>query len=214
MVAENINPKKIFVTGNTVIDSLLLGQRIIKESNMINEIREKYAKLINGKKYILVTGHRRENFGKGFEEICSALIKLTIKYKDVKFIYPLHLNPKVAIPVREKLKNINAIKIIEPLDYLPFIYLMENATIILTDSGGIQEEAPTLGKQVVVMRDTSERPEAVKAGFVTIAGTKSESIVNTVSNLLDNPKDNISNNPYGDGKACEKIINIIKTTLI
>ena len=160
--------------------------------------------------YVLITGHRRESFGGGFERICEAIATLAKQYPDHNFVYPVHLNPNVQEPVNRLLAGLNNVKLIEPQDYLPFVYLMDKAELILTDSGGIQEEAPSLGKPVLVMRDTTERPEAIKAGTVKLVGTNSDKIVDAVSELLSDSElyqaMSIAHNPYGDGYACEKII--------
>ena len=175
-------------------------------------------RLFNGRKMVLITGHRRENFGDGFISICCAIQELTHKYPDVDFVYPMHLNPNVRKPIHEvfgkDLSHLVNMFFIEPLEYLSFVYLMEKSTIVLTDSGGIQEEAPGLGKPVLVMRDTTERPEALEAGTVKLVGTNYEKIVYEVSNLLDDKVyyENMSKalNPYGDGKACERIVRFLQ----
>jgi len=215
LLNEGVLKKNIFVTGNTVIDALfMITKRIKKDSKLKAKIEEeisKYGYKINkNRRLILVTGHRRENFGDGFINICKALKKIALKNKDVDILYPVHLNPNVQKPVYEILSGIENIYLIEPIDYLPFVYLMNEAFIIVTDSGGIQEEAPSLGKPVLVMRDTTERPEAVTAGTVKIVGTKKEKIFGEASKLLSDKKiyDNMSkaHNPYGDGKACPRIV--------
>jgi UDP-N-acetylglucosamine 2-epimerase (non-hydrolysing) len=164
---------------------------------------------------VLITGHRRENFGDGFERICAAIRTLAAQYPDTDFLYPVHLNPNVAEPVNRILSGVDNVHLIAPQDYLPFVYLMTRAHIILTDSGGIQEEAPSLGKPVLVMRDTTERPEAVSAGTVRLVGTDAERIVAAVSSLLDDEQEynrmSFAHNPYGDGEACARIVNIIRT---
>ena len=223
LIAEGISEDKITVTGNTVIDALYWVVEKIKNTPSLNQdLAEELTKagynterLSNGKKLVLITGHRRENFGDGFISMCKAIKTLTEKYSDVDFVYPMHLNPNVRKPIHEvfgeNLEGLGNMFFIEPLEYLSFIYLMEKSTIVLTDSGGIQEEAPGLGKPVLVMRDTTERPEALEAGTVKLVGTDLDMIVNEVSALLDNKEryDAMSKavNPYGDGKACERIVN-------
>lgn len=221
LLQENISDKSIQVTGNTVIDALYWVVNKIKSDLLLNdELKEVLLqagydvnRLNNGKKLVLITGHRRENFGDGFIHICTAIKDLTQKYPDVDFVYPMHLNPNVRKPIHdifgEDLSNCENIFFIEPLEYLSFVFLMEKSTIVLTDSGGIQEEAPGLGKPVLVMRDTTERPEAVEAGTVKLVGANYNNILKEVSNLLDNDTDyavmSRSINPYGDGKACYRI---------
>lgn len=219
---ENINKKHIIITGNTVIDALQIVIDKIKQSpklqvelgNNINSAGYLLSKNAERKK-ILVTGHRRENFGSGFLNICDALKQIALTNPKVDIVYPVHLNPNVQKPVFEILSDISNIYLIKPLDYEPFIYLMSKSNIILTDSGGIQEEAPSLGKPVLVMRDTTERPEAVKAGTVKLVGTNKEIIIKEVNKLLNNPEiyRNMSaaHNPYGDGLASNKIVNYLKS---
>ncbi len=208
----------IYVTGNTVIDALLeVGGKISSDENLIREFEETFSFLDKKKKCILVTGHRRESFGGGFERICEALVHIAQKYPESQIVYPVHLNPNVQEPVRKYLEAIPNIYLIDPLQYLPFVYLMEYAHIILTDSGGVQEEAPSFGKPVLVMRETTERPEAVKAGTVKLVGTDIKRIIGSVS-LLMNCEDEYSkmsqaHNPYGDGKACERIVKILSGQL-
>ena len=213
---------KIFVTGNTVIDALHLVINKFEKDEMLKnmqiEILHKAGydveRLKDGRKLVLITGHRRENFGDGFINMCTAIRDLNIKYPDVDFVYPMHLNPNVRKPIHEvfgvDLSNLGNMFFIEPLQYLEFIYLMGKANIVLTDSGGIQEEAPGLGKPVLVMRDTTERPEALKSGTVRLVGTDYNKIMDEVSILLDNQEayDKMSHavNPYGDGRACERIV--------
>ena len=212
LLKENIKENKILVTGNTVIDALLQSVNIVedKPSNLILELN----KIIDNKEIILVTGHRRENHGEGFIRICNAL--KTIANKNLKkiIIYPVHLNPKVQKPVNRILKEVDNILLIEPLAYQDFIWLMNKAKLIITDSGGVQEEAPSLGKPVLVLRDTTERPEAVEAGTVVLVGTKEDLIVKEALDLLTNKErfDKMSklHNPYGDGNACKKIVKFIK----
>ncbi|MEY8200771.1 MAG: UDP-N-acetylglucosamine 2-epimerase (non-hydrolyzing) [Colwellia sp.] len=214
LLKENIAEKCITVTGNTVIDALLMVKRKIDSGTAFNEkLAAQFPFLDSNKKLILVTGHRRESFGRGFERICEALAIIAKKHPDVQILYPVHLNPNVSVPVNRILKNIDNIFLVEPQQYLPFIYLMNQAHVILTDSGGIQEEAPSLGKPVLVMRDTTERPEAVEAGTVKLVGTNVESITSALTELLDNPKAykvmSFAHNPYGDGQACRKILNVL-----
>lgn len=226
LLRENVSDSKIVVTGNTVIDALHWVTNKINNDNDLNAnlAKELIAKgydvtrLANGRRLVLITGHRRENFGEGFHNICNALKTLSEKYSDVDFVYPMHLNPNVRRPIHEvfgeDLSNLGNIFFIEPLEYLMFIFLMEKSDIVLTDSGGIQEEAPGLGKPVLVMRDTTERPEALEAGTVKLVGTDYDAIVGNVSLLLDNYEayEHMSHavNPYGDGKACERIIDFVR----
>lgn len=214
LLKENISEKKIYVTGNTVIDALLMAVDIIETKPGLQEqikstIKEKGYQ-ISEKKYILVTGHRRENFGDGFLNICKAIKEVAVNCPEVDIVYPVHLNPNVQKPVYELLTGLDNVYLISPLDYLPFIYLMQHSYIILTDSGGVQEEAPSLGKPVLVMRDTTERPEAVEAGTVKLVGTDSKAIVNGLFELLTNQetynKMSEAHNPYGDGMSCERIL--------
>ena len=225
LLAENIKEETVTVTGNTVIDALYMVVDKIKNDKELDAELEDTLKtsgydikrLKNGKKLVLITGHRRENFGDGFMSMCRAIQTLTKKYPDVDFVYPMHLNPNVRKPIHEiwgeDLSNLCNMFFIEPLEYLSFVYLMEKSSIVLTDSGGIQEEAPGLGKPVLVMRDTTERPEALKAGTVKLVGTDYDKIVTVVSSLLDNQTyyDEMSKavNPYGDGKACERIVGLL-----
>ena len=214
LLNEKINCE-ILVTGNTVIDALLMASDIIKEKEEVliklqDELEQKGYKLNINKKIILVTGHRRENFGEGFLQICHALKEIALKYPNIDIVYPVHLNPNVHKPVFELLSSIRNIYLLEPLDYLPFIYLMQCSYLVLTDSGGIQEEAPSLGKPVLVMRDTTERPEALHAGTVKLVGTDSKNIIESVINLLTDDaeynKMSKAHNPYGDGKASKRIV--------
>lgn len=211
LLKENIPVNKISVTGNTVIDALHLVVKKLKDSPEIKKsLEKKFNYLDKGKKLILVTGHRRESFGEGFERICKALSLIAKTHSDVEILYPVHMNPSVQEPVNRHLKSIKNVFLVNPQEYLPFIYLMMSAEIILTDSGGIQEEAPSLGKPVLVMRDTTERPEAVEAGTVKLVGTNVEKIVNEINDLLTDKKTyekmSKSHNPYGDGKASSRII--------
>lgn len=226
LLRENVSDSKIVVTGNTVIDALHWVTNKINNDNDLNVnlakglIAKGYdvTRLANGRRLVLITGHRRENFGEGFHNICNALKTLSEKYSDVDFVYPMHLNPNVRRPIHEvfgeDLSNLGNIFFIEPLEYLMFIFLMEKSDIVLTDSGGIQEEAPGLGKPVLVMRDTTERPEALEAGTVKLVGTDYDAIVGNVSLFLDNCEayEHMSHavNPYGDGKACERIIDFVR----
>jgi UDP-N-acetylglucosamine 2-epimerase (non-hydrolysing) len=210
LLQENVADSNISVTGNTVIDALCHVEASIKEDVQLRAQLASYFPFIDtDKKIILVTGHRRESFGDGFENICQALRELA-KRDDVQIIYPVHLNPHVREPVNRLLKDVSHIYLIEPQDYLPFVYLMTFAYIILTDSGGIQEEAPSLGKPVLVMRDTTERPEAVTAGTVKLVGADNNKIITHVASLLDNQNEyrkmSIAHNPYGDGKASQRIV--------
>jgi UDP-N-acetylglucosamine 2-epimerase (non-hydrolysing) len=218
LLKENKNPNDIIVTGNTVIDALFLALDKIEndeelKAKIINSINSQY-KLQDDKKIILVTGHRRENFGDGFINICEALKTIAVNNPDIDIVYPVHLNPNVQKPVKEILSNTSNVHLINPLQYESFIYMMNKSYFIITDSGGVQEEAPSLGKPVLVMRDTTERPEAVEAGTVKLVGTNKESIVNEAQKLLDNQDEYNTmakaHNPYGDGKACERIVEFIK----
>ncbi|MBQ4667234.1 non-hydrolyzing UDP-N-acetylglucosamine 2-epimerase [Aeromonas hydrophila] len=213
LIMENIAPETIFVTGNSVIDALIeVSHRIDKNVGMKAELAARFPFLDQSKKLILVTGHRRENHGDGFERICKALAILA-KRDDVQIVYPVHLNPNVQEPVNRNLKGLDNVHLIEPQDYLPFVYLMKQSYLILTDSGGIQEEAPTLGKPVLCMRDTTERPAAVKAGTVRLVGTCDETIVAETVRLLDDELAyqvmSHANNPYGDGKTSQRIVEAV-----
>lgn len=206
---------RIWVTGNTVIDALLgVLEKIDQTPTLANELAARYPFLDPNKKMILVTGHRRESFGGGFERICQALANIAQTHPAVQIVYPVHLNPNVREPVNRLLSGIDNVFLIEPQDYLPFVYLMNRAYLILTDSGGIQEEAPSLGKPVLVMRETTERPEAVEAGTVKLVGTDVEKIIREVTLLLNDHQAyqtmSQAHNPYGDGKACQRIIDAIK----
>ncbi|MFM4899733.1 non-hydrolyzing UDP-N-acetylglucosamine 2-epimerase [Aeromonas hydrophila] len=213
LIMENIAPETIFVTGNSVIDALIeVSQRIDKNLGMKAELAARFPFLDQSKKLILVTGHRRENHGDGFERICKALAVLA-KRNDVQIVYPVHLNPNVQEPVNRNLKGLDNVHLIEPQDYLPFVYLMKQSYLLLTDSGGIQEEAPTLGKPVLCMRDTTERPAAVKAGTVRLVGTCDETIVAETVRLLDDELAyqvmSHANNPYGDGRTSQRIVEAV-----
>ena len=226
LLAEAVKESDISVTGNTVIDALYMVVDKIKNDKALDRelnallVKAGYDvnRLVDGKKLVLITGHRRENFGDGFINMCSAIKTLTEKYPEVDFVYPMHLNPNVRKPIHEvfgeDLSGLSNMFFIEPLEYLSFVYLMEKSTIVLTDSGGIQEEAPGLGKPVLVMRDTTERPEALEAGTVKLVGTNYDKIVNEVSALLDNEDyyNEMSRavNPYGYGLACERFVNALK----
>jgi len=215
LLRENVNDQHIFVTGNTVIDALIwVRDRVLASDTLRGELAERYPFLANGKKMILVTGHRRESFGQGFEQICHALAEIAALNEDVQIVYPVHLNPNVSEPVNRILGHVKNVILIEPQDYLPFVWLMNHAWLILTDSGGIQEEAPSLGKPVLVMRETTERPEAVKAGTVRLVGTDSRLIVKEVTRLLHDEKEyqamSRAHNPYGDGQACDRILHALK----
>lgn len=225
LLDEGVKAAQIVVTGNTVIDALHMVVKKIKDSKtlqlklakVINQVGYNTKRLENGRKLILITGHRRENFGNGFISMCIAIKDLTKKYPNVDFVYPMHLNPNVRSPIHEvfgkDLSNLDNMFFIEPLEYVSFVYLMEKSTLVLTDSGGIQEEAPGLGKPVLVMRDTTERPEAVIAGTVKLVGTNYNEIIKEVSALLDNDvhykKMSMAINPYGDGQACARIVTFL-----
>ena len=213
LLRENIAPERIHVTGNTVIDALLEAVRMLENHTTFDA---QFSKLDRSKRMVLVTGHRRENFGKGFEQMCEAFTTLTAR-GDVEIVYPVHLNPNVQEPVMRLLGNNPSIHLIPPQEYLAFVYLMNRAHLIITDSGGIQEEAPSLGKPVLVMRDTTERPEAVSAGTVKIVGTAASAIVVAANELLDNSSAyegmTKAHNPYGDGKAAARIATILKGKL-
>ena len=215
LLKESKSDESILITGNTVIDALLFSVDKIKNTDFVDqEVKKLTDVLESDKRLILVTGHRRENHGQGFLNICKALKKIAEENKDVQIIYPVHLNPNVQKPVYELLSNIDNVKLIDPLSYPAFVWLMEKSYLIITDSGGVQEEAPSLGKPVLVMRDTTERPEAVEAGTVLLVGTDSGKIFNEASKLLNDidayNKMSALHNPYGDGKACERIVNFIK----
>ena len=222
LLAENVEEDKIFVTGNTVIDALhIVKNKIDNDSLLRNQLREKLTatgynpqRAENGRKLVLITGHRRENFGEGFINICQAIKYLAEKYTDVDFVYPMHMNPNVRTPIHnmfgDNLNSADNLFFIEPLEYLSFVYLMELSYLVLTDSGGIQEEAPGLGKPVLVMRDTTERPEAIEAGTVKLVGTNRNTIIDHVSMLFENKRIyqdmQKAQNPYGDGKASLRIV--------
>jgi len=203
------------VTGNTVIDTLLwVRDRVQSDAALAGQLAARYPFIDANKKMILVTGHRRESFGGGFERICQALVDIARTHPEVQIVYPVHLNPNVSEPVKRILRGINNIMLIEPQDYLPFVYLMDKSYLILTDSGGIQEEAPSLGKPVLVMRETTERPEAVSAGTVKLVGTNTAKLVEEVTRLLNDEGAyhtmSRAHNPYGDGQACRRILDALK----
>ena len=215
LLLENVSERDITVTGNTVIDALLwVKEKLTTDASLSQQIGNRFPFLRNNAKLVLITGHRRENFGDGFVRICAAIKSLAVRFPEVDFVYPVHLNPNVREPVGRILDAVSNVHLIEPLDYLPFVYLMTRATIILTDSGGIQEEAPSLGKPVLVMRDTTERPEAVAAGTVKLVGTDAEKIESEVARLLTDQtaydQMSFAHNPYGDGEACARIIEAIR----
>ncbi|MBJ7223089.1 MULTISPECIES: non-hydrolyzing UDP-N-acetylglucosamine 2-epimerase [unclassified Brenneria] len=219
LLREGLSDRHIFVTGNTVIDALFwVRDRIINDVALRRSLDEKYAFLDATKKLILVTGHRRESFGGGFERICSALADIARRHPEAQIVYPVHLNPNVSEPVNRILSGINNVMLIAPQDYLPFVYLMNRSYMILTDSGGIQEEAPSLGKPVLVMRETTERPEAVEAGTVRLVGTDVAKIVDAVSLLLTDENEyqtmSRAHNPYGNGQACQRITEALKSSRI
>ena len=214
LLNEGVSENEIIVTGNTVIDALFLVREKLKQNKSISgALSSTFDYLDLNKKLILVTGHRRESFGAGFERICEALRQIAIKYSEVQVLYPVHLNPNVQEPVNRLLKGLDNVFLIEPQQYLPFCYLMDRASVILTDSGGIQEEAPSLGKPVLVMRETTERPEAINAGTVRLVGTDIDLIVGQVNLLLTNSveyqKMSKAHNPYGDGLACGRILEFL-----
>lgn len=214
LLAENVSEASISVTGNTVIDALLMIKNKLETDDVLSaKLSSEFPFLEPGKKLVLVTGHRRESFGGGFERICEALVDVAKTHSDVQIVYPVHLNPNVQEPVNRLLACVENIKLIEPQQYLPFVYLMNCAHIILTDSGGIQEEAPSLGKPVLVMRDTTERPEAVTAGTVKLVGTDKTKITQTLNELLNDQESynamSFAHNPYGDGNACARILDTL-----
>ncbi|CDH08071.1 UDP-N-acetyl glucosamine-2-epimerase [Xenorhabdus bovienii str. oregonense] len=215
LLKESISESSIFVTGNTVIDALLwVRDRIVSDDALSGQLAKLYPFIDPNKKMILVTGHRRESFGGGFERICEALAQVARAHPEVQVVYPVHLNPNVSEPVKRILHDMDNVILINPQDYLPFVYLMNHAYMILTDSGGIQEEAPSLGKPVLVMRDTTERPEAVDAGTVRLVGTKTQTIVEEVTHLLTDDiayqQMSRAHNPYGDGQACQRILEALR----
>lgn len=218
LLQENVDPRTVFVTGNTVIDALLwVNCKLDQDVTLQAEFNRRFSFLRPSSRLVLITGHRRENFGQGFEQICTAIAELARQFPDVDYVYPVHLNPNVSEPVNRILHGHANIHLIDPLEYLPFVWLMKRSYLILTDSGGIQEEAPSLGKPVLVMRDTTERPEAVEAGTVWLVGTDPRRIVEGVSALLSDSSAyaavSKAHNPYGDGKACHRIVQTIKYIL-
>ncbi|WDH45769.1 UDP-N-acetylglucosamine 2-epimerase (non-hydrolyzing) [Pseudomonas chlororaphis] len=216
LLQEGVSPESVYVTGNTVIDALLnVVEKLGSNTRLNQQFSEQFKFLSTERRLILVTGHRRESFGDGFERICMSLASIAREFDDVEIVYPVHLNPNVREPVNRLLSGIDNIHLIEPLDYLPFVYLMNRSYLILTDSGGVQEEAPSLGKPVLVMRDTTERPEAVEAGTVRLVGTEKEKITSNLRELLLDSdayqEMSFAHNPYGDGNACARIINTLAT---
>lgn len=214
LINENVDANNIFVTGNTVIDALQMAIGLISlDPKTTAQLKNQFQFLDFNRKLILITGHRRESFGSGFENICHAIFASAKRFPEVNFVYPVHMNPNVREPVNRILSGLSNVFLIEPLDYLPFVFLMENSYLILTDSGGIQEEAPSLGKPVLVMRDTTERPEAVAAGTVRLVGTHAQSISDSIAELLTNGEMyaamSRAHNPYGDGTACKKIVDAL-----
>lgn len=226
LLKENVDDSKITVTGNTVIDALhWVVNKISSNADLAESLKQEMlsfgydvSRLEQGRRLVLITGHRRENFGEGFLNICHSIKHLSEKYPDVDFVYPVHLNPNVRKPVFDILASIENVFLIEPLSYLPFVFMMEKSHLLLTDSGGVQEEAPGLGKPVLVMRNTTERPEAVDAGTVILVGTDKDKIINGVSDLLENKNglyDRMAHavNPYGDGKACGRVVKWLEEKL-
>lgn len=226
LLKENVDDSKITVTGNTVIDALhWVVNKISSNADLAKSLKQEMlsfgydvSRLEQGRRLVLITGHRRENFGEGFLNICHSIKLLSEKYPDVDFVYPVHLNPNVRKPVFDILASIENVFLIEPLSYLPFVFMMEKSHLLLTDSGGVQEEAPGLGKPVLVMRNTTERPEAVDAGTVILVGTDKDKIINGVSDLLENKNglyDRMAHavNPYGDGKACGRVVKWLEEKL-
>jgi len=219
LISERVDEANITVTGNTVIDALhwVLG-RIDADAERSNFLVRSIDQLLSfnwkSDRFVLITGHRRENFGAGFLEICEALKELALKFKNIQFVYPVHLNPNVQSPVNAVLSNLTNVHLVEPLEYQPFVYLLKYSYLVLTDSGGIQEEAPSLGKPVLVMRDVTERPEALIAGTVELVGANRERIVAGVSRLIEDEvhysKMSRSHNPYGDGNACDRILDVLR----
>ncbi|WP_445727939.1 MULTISPECIES: non-hydrolyzing UDP-N-acetylglucosamine 2-epimerase [Pseudomonadota] len=219
LLAENVPDENITVTGNTVIDALFwvldrIEAEFERRSAIVNFLNEHLRFNWRETRFVLVTGHRRENFGDGFLQICEAIKEVADRYPAVHFVYPVHLNPNVQRPVQEILSGLDNVHLVDPLDYEPFVYLLKHSYLVLTDSGGIQEEAPSLGKPVLVMRDVTERPEAVDAGTVRLVGARCQPIVENICELLDNQASYRSmaraHNPYGDGKACARIIKVLK----
>ena len=218
LINEQVSDESIYVTGNTVIDALFLAlQHIKKDKNLTNRFEKKFKFIDPSKKMILVTGHRRESFGDDFINICNAIKDISLKNNEIQIVYPVHLNPNVQKPVSKILSQLKNVFLLDPQEYLPFIFLMSKSHILLTDSGGIQEEGPSLGKPVLVMRDSTERPEAIHAGTAKLVGTQPHKIIYEVEKLLNSKKEyekmSKSHNPYGDGKACERICNILGETI-
>ncbi|MCJ8029548.1 UDP-N-acetylglucosamine 2-epimerase (non-hydrolyzing) [Shinella yambaruensis] len=215
LLRENVPDERIVVTGNTVVDALLqMVERLRTDAALDADMTQRFGFLASGRRMVLVTGHRRESFGGGFERICQALRRVSERFADVDVVYPMHLNPNVREPVQRILGGASNIHLIEPQDYLPFVWLMNRAHVIVTDSGGIQEEAPSLGKPVLVMRDTTERPEAVEAGTVRLVGTQTDAIFDWTARLLTDQSAydemSLAHNPYGDGKAVTRILNALE----
>lgn len=215
LLAEGVAPERILVTGNSVIDALLLARaKLAASPALLRELQKRFAFLRSDRRLVLVTGHRRESFGAGFESICRALVELARRHPDIEILYPVHLNPNVREPVFRILGGLPAVHLIEPVEYLPFVYLMDRAHLVVTDSGGIQEEAPSLGKPVLVMREVTERPEAVEAGTVRLVGTDFARIVDETSRLLTDEvawrRMATAVNPYGDGHAAERIVRALE----
>lgn len=218
LLREGVPEGTVHVTGNTVIDALFMAlERLDDGSDRAARLNERFSYLDGDKRLIVVTGHRRENFGAGIEQICEALKRIATSHRDVQIVYPVHLNPNVREPVQRMLGAIDNIQLDEPLEYLEFVYLMKRSYLVLTDSGGIQEEAPSLGKPVLVMRDTTERPEAVEAGTVRLVGTDTTTIVAAVEQLLSRESTyqamSHAHNPYGDGHACARVVNVLRASL-
>jgi UDP-N-acetylglucosamine 2-epimerase (non-hydrolysing) len=218
LIREGVDPEAVIVTGNTVIDALLeVVSKIEANTTLQHTLAEEFSYLRSEACLILITGHRRESFGSGFEQICEAISRIARAHPDVDLLYPVHLNPNVSEPVYRLLGGLGNVHLIEPLDYLPFVYLMNRSSIILTDSGGIQEEAPSLGKPVLVMREQTERPEAVNAGTVRLVGTSADLICQELTRLLTDRASyshmSFAHNPYGDGQACARIISSLKNFL-
>lgn len=214
LLGEGVSSDRVIVTGNTVIDALLeVVDKLDRDPELQASMRSQFAFLRPNARMVLITGHRRESFGGGFERICEAIAKVARANPEVDLLYPVHLNPNVREPVRRLLDDLGNVHLIEPTDYLPFVYLMNRASVILTDSGGIQEEAPSLGKPVLVMREATERPEAVAAGTVKLVGTQVDKIVSELTELLTNDEAyramSFAHNPYGDGKACQRILDAL-----
>lgn len=220
LLSENVDKSLITVTGNTVIDAL---HWVLKRIDKDKDRQKKLENILNtnlsfnwkSESFVLITAHRRENFGDGFLQICSAIKELASKYPNIRFVYPVHLNPNVSKPVYEILKGFDNIYLVKPLEYEPFVYLLKHSYLVLTDSGGIQEEAPSLGKPVLVMRDVTERPEGVESGTVELVGSNYQNIIQGVSRLLDDKKHyqkmSQAHNPYGDGLACKRIVDVLST---